>query len=122
MESKWINEKMCNFASEYAIGLYLVSKTQVFVYGKSLGITSMSLRLTWRSRTGWRCCRRPMRTSRSEIVTLVLNMLETCVWCQTQCFWPWEIIWDNFQEPIYNLKLVHSFTLLGYISVCFLKF
>ena len=36
-ESKWINEKMCNFASEYAIGLYLVSKTQVFVYGKSLG-------------------------------------------------------------------------------------
>ena len=47
----------------------------------------MMLRSIWRSKTGWRGCRKPRTTSRSEVVTLVLSMLETWFWCQVPYSW-----------------------------------
>ena len=49
-----------------------------FGHGKSFGTMFKNLRSTQRSRTWWRGCRRPKTSSRSEIVTLALNMLTTC--------------------------------------------
>ena len=49
---------------------------------------------TQESRRG---CWRPKMASRSGVVTLVLKMLDTWFWCQTQCFLSWEIIWVS--EP-----------------------
>ena len=40
-----------------------------------------------------------------KFVTLVLNILETLFWCQTQCFWEWGIICNYFQEPQMYLKV-----------------
>ncbi len=64
---------------------------------KILSIFLKSLRPTWRSRTGWRGCRRPRTTSRSEIVNFVLSLLETWFWLLNPCFGPWEIIWNHLQ-------------------------
>ena len=47
----------------------------------------MMLRSIWRSKTGWRGCRKPRTTSRSEVVILVLSMLETWFWCQVPYSW-----------------------------------
>ena len=47
----------------------------------------MMLRSIWRSKTGWRGCKKPRTTSRSEVVTLVLSMLETWFWCQVPYSW-----------------------------------
>ena len=49
-----------------------------FGHGKSFGTIFQNLRSTQRSRTWWRGCRRPKTRSRSEIVTLVLNMVAPC--------------------------------------------
>ena len=78
---------------------------KVFRYGESFGTIYVRLRSIWRSKTGWRGCRKPWTTSRSEIVTLVLSMLETWFWCQIPYFWVKGIIWDHFQEPQLNLKV-----------------
>ena len=60
-------------------------------HGESYGTICVSLRSFWRSRTGFRDCRRPRTSSRSGIINLVLNMLETWFWCQTSCFLTWGI-------------------------------
>ena len=39
------------------------------------------------------------------IVTLLLVMLDTWVWCLTPGFWVWKIIWGHFQEPQMGLKV-----------------
>ena len=60
--------------------LILVSNPMFFGignHGESYGTICVSLRSFWRSRTGFRDCRRPRTSSRSEIINLVLNMLET---------------------------------------------
>ena len=49
-----------------------------FDHRKSFGTILKNLRSTQRSKTWWRGCRRPKTSSRSEIVTLALNMLATC--------------------------------------------
>ena len=76
-----------------------------FDHGKSFGTIFKNLRSTWRLRTWWRSCRRPRTSSRSEIVTLVLNMLETCFWCLSLCFWVVGIIWVYFHEPQIELMV-----------------
>ena len=55
----------------------------------------MMLRSIWRSKTGWRGCRKPWTTSRSEVVTLVLSMLETWFWCQV----PYFLVIGNHLRP-----------------------
>ena len=76
--------------------------TKFWFQNQCLGVKGLiwdHLGSIWRSRTGWRDCRRPRTTSRSEIVTLVLNMLETWFWCLSLGFGAWEIHWDYFQTP-----------------------
>ena len=88
--------------------LILVSNPMFFGignHGESYGTICVSLRSFWRSRTGFRDCRRPRTSSRSEIINLVLNMLETWFWCQTSCFLTWGIMWDHFCEPQLDLKV-----------------
>ena len=88
--------------------LILVSNPMFFGmgnHGESCGTIFVSLRLIWRPRNGWRGCRRPRTSSRSEIINLVLNMLETWFWCQTSCFLTWGIMWDHFCEPQLDLKV-----------------
>ena len=49
----------------------------VFWHGESYGTIFVSHRSIWSSRTGWRGCRMPRTSSRSEITTLVLKVLVT---------------------------------------------
>ena len=58
-----------------------------FDHGKSFGTIFKNLRSTWRLRTWWRSCKRPRTTSRSEIVTLVLNRLKTYFLVSVPMFW-----------------------------------
>ena len=76
-----------------------------FGHGKSFGTIFKNLRSTQRSRTWWRGCRRPKTSSRSEIVTLALNMLATCFQCLSLCFWARGIIWDHFHKSQIDLKV-----------------
>ena len=90
-----MSHQMCNFASGHGFDI----KQQVFGHGESFGTIFRSLRSTWRPRTGWRGCRRSRSTSRSEILTQLLSIIETWFWWQNQCFGIWGIIWDHFQKP-----------------------
>ena len=66
----------------------------------------MSLRLTWRPRTGWRLCSRSLGTSRSEIVPSVLNILGTCLCCQMECFNCYgKSFWIHFYVPQLDLEV-----------------
>ena len=84
-------------------------QTEGFGYGESFWTIFRNLILIWRWKTGWRGCRRPRTTSRSEILTWGLtqiwSMLETWFSCQNQCFVVWGIILDHFQEPHIDLKV-----------------
>ena len=78
-----------------------------FRYGESIETIFISIRLTWRPQTGCRGCRRSRSTSRSEILSQLLSMIETWFWWENQCFWAWRIIWDYFQKPQINLKAMN---------------
>ena len=57
--------------------LILVSNSMFFGmgnHGESCGTIFISLRLIWRPRNGWRGCRRPRTSSRSEIINLNLTL------------------------------------------------
>ena len=57
--------------------LILVSNPMFFGmgnHGESCGTIFVSLRLIWRPRNGWRGCRRPRTSSRSEIINLNLTV------------------------------------------------
>ena len=57
--------------------LILVSNPMFFGmgnHGESCGTIFVSLRLIWRPRSGWRGCRRPRTSSRSEIINLNLTL------------------------------------------------
>ena len=62
-------------------------KSNVFGDGESFGTIFRSIRSTWRPWTGWRGWRRSRSTSRSEILSQLLSMLETWFWCPNKCFW-----------------------------------
>ena len=62
------------------------TKHQVFGYCESFGTISWGPRLTWRLRTHWKCCRRFRSTPWSKLLTQLLSMLETWVWCRTSGF------------------------------------
>ena len=73
-------------------------------HGESCGTIFVSLRLIWRPRNGWRGCRRPRTSSRSEIINLNLT-LDFGV--KPHVFWhgeSWGIMWDHFREPQLDLK------------------
>ena len=70
-----------NFGSKYARDLFLVSNPRFFGMGNHLTFRWTEKTITW-----WMGCRRACTASRSEIVTLVLNMVETCFCCHTQGF------------------------------------
>ena len=72
----------CNFVSGHARKLFWCLAPGFWVLD-----IYMMLRLIWRSKTGWRGCRKPRTTSRSEVVILVLSMLETWFWCQVPYSW-----------------------------------
>ena len=57
-------------------------KPNVFWHVKSFGTIFMILRSTWRSRRGCTGCRMSRTTSRSGILYLFLNIVETHFWCQ----------------------------------------
>ena len=92
-----------NPASEQARDLVRES-IPCFEYRESFETIFRSLSLTWKSWTGWMGCRRSRSTSRSEILSQLLRMLETWFCWQNQCFGAWGIIWDYFQKPQIDLK------------------
>ena len=85
-------------ASKHARVLNLVAKLMFWGMRNHLEPISESPRSTWRPWTGWRGCRRSRSTSRSEILSQLLSMLETWFWWQNQCFGAWGIIWNQFQK------------------------
>ena len=54
----------------------------------------------------------------AKIVTLVLNMPETCFWCLSPGFWEWKIHWYHFQtlEIDIRLTLVAKWTFLAILA------
>ena len=82
-----------NLGSKYARDLFLVSNQRFFGMGNHLTFIWTEKSITW-----CRGCRRPKTVSRSEIVTLVLNMVETCFCCHTRGFlgpYSWQILTDG---------------------------
>ena len=61
----------------------------------------MMLRSIWRSKTGWRGCKRLRTTSRSEMVTLFLNSehARDLFLVSIPGFLAWQTHWDHFKTP-----------------------
>ena len=75
-------------------------KPNVFWHVKSFGTIFMILRSTWRSRRGCTGCRMSRTTSRSGILYLFLNIVETHFWCQLSpnFLWDFKFVFEHSRD------------------------
>ena len=112
-----------NLGIEQATNLVLASNPMFFWHVKSFGSIFMILRSTWRSRRGCTGCRMSRTTSRSGILYLFLNIVETHFWCQLSpnFLWDFKFVFEHSRDS-FLVSIMSQFLFGKFVEIISMTF